>query len=91
MKKPIKTKVCLRKFLSRMQEIKKGRYKHYKGKYYEVIGVAYHSETKEELVVYKALYETEFGKDSLFVRPKKMFCELVNIDGKKVPRFEYAG
>ena len=49
-----------------------GRYQHYKGKFYEVVGVARHSETLEELVVYKALYETEFGKESLWVRPKKM-------------------
>jgi len=66
-----------------------GKYKHYKGKLYEVIGVARHSETLEELVVYKALYKSdEFGENALWVRPKKMFFENVIINGKKMPRFE---
>ena len=64
-----------------------GKYKHYKGKEYEVIGLAKHSETLEELVVYKALY----GEDALWVRPLKMFEEEVEIDGQKVPRFKYLG
>lgn len=64
--------------------MKLGKYKHYKGNFYEVIGVAKHSETKEDLVIYKALYD-----DSLWVRPKKMFLETVNIEGKEVPRFEF--
>ena len=68
---------------------KPGIYRHYKGKEYEVIGVAHHSETMEELVVYRALYETEFGKDSLWVRPRAMFEENVVIDGKEVPRFTF--
>lgn len=68
--------------------LKPGRYRHYKGKFYQVIGVAHHSETMEELVVYTALYETEFGHDSLWVRPLKMFCEQVVVDGKSVARFE---
>lgn len=71
--------------------VKLGRYKHYKGKNYEIVGVARHSETLEELVVYKALYESEFGKDALWVRPKAMFLEEVEIEGKKVPRFKYLG
>jgi len=55
-----------------------------------VIGVARHSETLEELVVYKALYTSpEFGKDALWVRPAKMFSENVKVDGKEVPRFKY--
>ncbi len=74
-----------------MKSIKLGKYRHYKGKEYEVIGVARHSETLEELVVYKALYTSEFGKNSLWVRPKKMFLETVEVDGKKVPRFKYLG
>lgn len=61
-----------------------GTYKHYKGKMYEVLGVARHSETLEELVVYRALY----GENELWVRPLKMFLEEVDIDGKKVLRFE---
>ncbi len=70
-----------------MNEVKPGRYKHYKGNEYEVIGIAKHSETLEEMVVYKALY----GEHSLWVRPKAMFSEMVEVDGKKVPRFQYLG
>jgi hypothetical protein len=73
-----------------MEEVKLGKYQHYKGKFYEVIGIARHSETLEELVVYRALYESkEFGKDALWVRPKKMFLENVLINGKEVPRFKF--
>ena len=74
-----------------VEEVKLGLYEHYKGKPYEVIGVARHSETLEELVVYKALYETEFGEESLWVRPKDMFLETITIDNKVVPRFAYVG
>lgn len=66
-----------------------GKYQHYKGRFYEVIGVAKHSETLEELVVYRALYEDEFGKNALWVRPKKMFMENVTIGNKVVPRFKF--
>ncbi|MFA5961365.1 MAG: DUF1653 domain-containing protein [Parcubacteria group bacterium] len=70
--------------------MKLGKYQHYKGKYYEVLGVAHHSETLEELVVYRALYASkEFGENALWVRPKKTFLEEVVIDGKKVPRFKF--
>ncbi len=70
--------------------MKLGKYQHYKGKYYEVLGVAHHSETLEELVVYRALYDSEeFGENALWVRPKKVFLEDVLVDGKKVPRFEF--
>ena len=69
--------------------LKKGIYEHYKGKFYEVYGIARHSETLEEFVLYKALYKTEFGKDSLWVRPKKMFLEKVTVGRKKVPRFRF--
>ena len=72
-----------------MGDLKLGQYQHYKGKMYEVIGVAHHSETLEELVVYKALYETEFGRDSLWVRPKRMFMENVSVSGKETPRFKF--
>lgn len=75
-----------------MEDLKLGKYQHYKGKFYEVIGVARHSETLEELVVYRALYDSpEFGKNALWVRPKKMFLETVTVDGKKVSRFKYVG
>ncbi len=69
--------------------MKIGKYRHYKGKEYEVLGVATHSETLEELVVYKALYDIEGkGKDSLWVRPKGMFEEEVVVDGVVQKRFE---
>lgn len=75
-----------------MEEMKLGKYEHYKGKRYEVIGLARHSETLEELVIYKALYDSEkFGNNALWARPKKMFSEMVNIDGKEIPRFRYLG
>jgi hypothetical protein len=67
--------------------IKLGKYRHYKGNEYEVIGVARHSETLEDLVVYKALY----GNYDLWVRPLNMFLEEVEVNGKKVKRFEYIG
>lgn len=69
--------------------IKLGKYKHYKGKDYEVIGVAKHSETLEELVVYKALYQKE--GENLWVRPLKMFTEMVVVERKEVKRFEFVG
>ena len=69
--------------------MKLGKYRHYKGKEYEVLGVATHSETLEELVIYKALYDIEGkGKDSLWVRPKGMFEEEVVVDGVVQKRFE---
>src|ERR1035437_7893571 len=64
--------------------VKLGKYRHYKGKNYEVIGIARHSETMEELVVYRALY----GEHGLWVRPRKMFQESVLVEGRRVPRFE---
>lgn len=64
-------------------EIKPGRYRHFKGNEYEVIGVAKHSETMEELVVYRALY----GECGLWVRPASMWNEQVERDGKTFQRF----
>ncbi|CDZ77225.1 hypothetical protein BN59_03652 [Legionella massiliensis] len=66
-----------------------GKYQHFKNKnLYEVIGVARHSETLEEMIIYKALYECEeFGKDQIWVRPKIMFFEQVEYEGSIVPRF----
>lgn len=64
-----------------------GRYRHYKGKDYVVVGVARHSETDEELVVYRQ----DYGDKGLWVRPKGMFLEDVVIKGRSVPRFEYVG
>jgi len=71
-----------------MKTIKLGKYRHYKGKLYEVIGVARHSETLEEMVIYRGLYNSkEFGKNPLWARPLKMFCEEVIANGEKIPRF----
>ncbi len=67
------------------EKLRLGEYEHYKGKQYEVVGVAKHSETLEELVVYRALY----GEHDLWVRPLKMFLEMVEIEGKKIPRFRF--
>ena len=64
-----------------------GFYRHYKGKMYKVLGVARHSETQEEMVVYEAQYDSEFGTRALWVRLVKEFAEMVEIEGKKVPRF----
>lgn len=69
--------------------LKPGIYTHYKGKQYEVIGTAQHSETLEELVVYKALYlSEEFGFGALWVRPLAMFTETVIVNGNEVSRFK---
>jgi hypothetical protein len=71
-------------------DIKLGKYQHYKGKLYEVIGVARHSETLEELVVYKSLYDSEeFGRGALWIRPKGMFIENVVDGDKEVSRFKF--
>ncbi len=64
-------------------QIKPGRYRHYKGKYYQVIDVVTHSESLEKLVLYKPLY----GKGALWVRPYEMFQETVTISGEQQPRF----
>lgn len=70
-----------------MDEIKLGRYRHFKGNEYEVIGIAKHSETLEETVIYRALY----GDGGLWVRPARMWNETVERDGKIFKRFEYIG
>ena len=67
--------------------IRLGRYRHFKGGEYEVIGIARHSETREEMVVYRALY----GEGGLWVRPASMWEETVTRDGKTSPRFTYIG
>lgn len=68
-------------------EIKPGRYRHFKGKLYEVIGTASHSETLEPMVVYRALY----GEGGLWVRPAAMWNETIDRDGYQGPRFQYIG
>ena len=61
-----------------------GLYRHYKGGNYQVLGTARHSETGEQLVVYRCLYDN----DSLWVRPLAMFMESVQVEGREMPRFE---
>lgn len=63
--------------------VQPGRYRHYKGNYYEVIGTARHSETEELYVVYRPLY----GEGGLWIRPEGMFEENVTVEGRQVPRF----
>ena len=62
-----------------------GIYRHYKGKEYQVIAVARHSETEEELVVYRLMY----GDFSYWVRPLSMFTENIELDGVIIPRFQW--
>lgn len=70
-----------------MEEIKLGKYRHFKGNEYEVIGIAKHSETLVEMVVYLALY----GDGGMWVRPADMWNEVIERDGKTFKRFEYIG
>ena len=70
-----------------MEELKTGRYRHFKGNEYELIGTARHSETLEEMVVYRALY----GEGGLWVRPAAMWMETVERDGVSHQRFTYIG
>lgn len=67
--------------------VRPGRYRHFKGNEYQVLGVARHSETEEEMVVYRALY----GEGGLWVRPAAMWLETVIRDGVTKPRFTYIG
>ena len=69
------------------EEIKAGRYRHYKGKEYEVIAIASHSETLEPMVVYRALY----GEGRVWVRPLSMWSETVEAGGESTLRFTYIG
>ena len=70
-----------------MKNIKKGKYRHFKGGEYEVLGVATHSETLETLVVYKPLY----GDMNTWVRPIEMFFDKKEHEGKQLARFTYIG
>lgn len=69
------------------ETVKCGKYRHFKGNEYEVLGTATHSETLEELVMYRALY----GEGKLWVRPVSMWNETVEKDGQTVKRFEFIG
>jgi hypothetical protein len=78
--------LCLGFFIAeRRLYMRPGRYLHYKGKDYQVIGLARHSETEEPLVVYRTLY----GDFDLWVRPLAMFNEQVEVDGEAYPRFTF--
>lgn len=68
-------------------DVKPGRYRHYKGRDYTVLGLARHSETQEVLVVYRQ----EYGDRDLWVRPLAMFRETVEVDGRAVERFRFLG
>ena len=70
-----------------MDELKPGRYRHFKGNEYRLLYVARHSETMEPMVVYQALY----GEMGIWVRPASMWSETVERDGKTFTRFEYIG
>jgi hypothetical protein len=70
-----------------LPDTRPGRYRHYKGMEYEVVGAARHSETLEPLVLYRALY----GEGGLWVRPHAMFFESVSVDGRLQPRFAFIG
>ena len=67
-----------------LQSVPQGIYRHYKGRLYQVLHTAQHSETEEILVVYRCLY----GEYGVWVRPLAMFTETVEVDGKEIPRFE---
>ena len=70
-----------------VNDVTEGRYRHYKGREYVVIGTARHSETQEELVVYRP----DYGEREMWVRPKAMFLANVLVDGQDVPRFDFMG
>ena len=75
-----------------MSEIKLGKYHHFKGKEYEVLGVGHHSETLEELVIYRALYDSkEFGKNALWARPIDSFIGIAEKNGKKLKGLNISG
>lgn len=70
-----------------MEELKQGEYKHYKGDYYQILGEGYYEPTEKEVLIYKALYESEeFGDEAIWVRPKQEFLAEVEYEGDVVPR-----
>jgi len=79
-----------------MTQLKLGKYRHYKGKYYEVLGIALDTETRKKMVLYKCLYPVndlpkEYGKEPIFTRTYDNFIVEVEIDGKRIPRFKFIG
>jgi hypothetical protein len=76
--------------MSSGQTLKKGWYKHFKGGVYKVLGVAKHTETLEEFVLY--IHKCDENRDGYWIRPKEMFLGYKHLEnGKKVKRFEYVG
>lgn len=73
--------------MSAAETLRPGRYRHFKGKEYELLFVATHSETQEPMVVYRALY----GERGVWVRPAAMWSEMIERDGRTVRRFTYIG
>ena len=73
--------------MTAMEALKTGRYRHFKGGEYELLGIATHSETMEPMVVYRALY----GQQGLWVRPAAMWTETVHAENYEGPRFQYIG
>lgn len=73
--------------MSDTEALKPGRYRHFKGNEYQVIDVARDSETLQDVVVYRALY----GERGLWVRPLGMFTEMIEREGRTIPRFRYVG
>ena len=72
-----------------MEKIKLGKYRHYKGNLYNVIGTAKHSETLDDYVIYEALYDNKVSK--VWIRPLTMFTEKIKVDDKLIDRFEFVG
>ena len=70
-------------------EVRPGRYRHFKGDEVEVLGMALHSETREEFVIYRHVTSQRAGEPYLWVRPIEMFYEEVEINGKRLPRFAF--
>lgn len=73
--------------MSAAETLRPGRYRHFKGKEYELLFLATHSETREPMVVYRALY----GERGVWVRPAAMWSEMIERDGRTVRRFTYIG
>ncbi|MFH1276621.1 MAG: DUF1653 domain-containing protein [Candidatus Woesearchaeota archaeon] len=71
-------------------KVKIGQYQHYKGNFYDVLNLGWHSDTMENYVVYQGLYDSaELGKNPIFVKNADVFCENIIVDGKEVPRFKF--
>lgn len=88
--KPIIINGDLSKIKLDCKKIKLGKYQHYKGNFYKVIHLSHHSNTLEDYIVYKALYDSkDFGENAIWVKSVSEFCKKVIVDGKEVPRFSF--